>query len=78
MKTSSLIAATTLLLGSTLVAVAHDAAHFSAGQPGDPKKPARTVTVIMSDGDGTMRYSLNRLDVKKASRSVSLSRTRER
>jgi len=65
MKTSSLIAATTLLLGSTLVAVAHDAAHFSAGQPGDPKKPARTVTVIMSDGDGTMRYSLNRLDVKK-------------
>lgn len=65
MKKLSLIAATVLVLGPTLIAVAHDAEHFSAGQPGDPKKPARIVTVIMSDGDGTMRYSLDRLDVKK-------------
>lgn len=65
MKKLSLIAATVLVLCPTLSAVAHDAEHFSAGQPGDPKKPARIVTVIMSDGDGTMRYSLDRLDVKK-------------
>jgi uncharacterized cupredoxin-like copper-binding protein len=65
MKNSSLIAVTALLLGSTLLATAHDAEHFSAGQPGNPKKPARTVTVIMSDDDGTMRFSPDRLDVKK-------------
>ena len=65
MNKSSLIAAAVILLGSTSVAIAHDATHFSAGQPGDPKKPARTVTVIMTDEDGAMRYSPDRLDVKR-------------
>ena len=65
MNKSSLTAAAVLLLGSTSVAIAHDAEHFSAGQPGDPKKPARTVDVIMTDDDGAMRYSPDRLDVKK-------------
>ena len=65
MKKLSLIAAAALLLDSTSIAVAHDAEHFSAGQPGNPKKPARTVTVIMSDSDGTMRFSPDRLNVKK-------------
>ena len=65
MKKLSLIAATALLLNSTSIAVAHDAGHFSAGQPGNPKKPARIVTVIMSDSDGTMRFSPDRLNVKK-------------
>jgi uncharacterized cupredoxin-like copper-binding protein len=65
MKKSSLPAATILLLASTSLAIAHDAEHFSAGQPGDPKKPARTVAVIMTDDDGAMRYSPDRLDVKK-------------
>ncbi|HZP70978.1 MAG TPA: cupredoxin family protein [Pseudolabrys sp.] len=65
MKTSSLITAATLLLGSTLPAVAHDVGHFSAGEPGNPRRSARTVTVVMTDGDGTMRYSPDRLDVKK-------------
>lgn len=65
MKQSSLIAATVLLLSSTSLAIAHDAEHFSAGEPGNPKQSARIVTVIMTDDDGTMRYSLDRLDVKK-------------
>ena len=65
MKKSNLIAATALVLGSALVATAHEAKHFSAGEPGNLKKPARTVTVVMSDDDGTMRFSPDRLDVKK-------------
>jgi uncharacterized cupredoxin-like copper-binding protein len=65
MKETSLLAATILLLASTSVGIAHDAEHFSAGQPGDPKKPARTVAVIMTDDDGAMRYSPDRLNVKK-------------
>lgn len=65
MKETSLLAATILLLVSTSVGIAHDADHFSAGEPGNAKKPARTVTVVMSDDDGTMRYSLDRLNVKK-------------
>ena len=55
-----------LLLGSTMVtAIAHEGEHFSAGEPGNPKKPARTVNVTMSDGDGMMRFTPDRLDVKK-------------
>ena len=65
MKQSSLIAATVLLLGSTSLAVAHDAEHFSAGEPGNPKKSSRVVTVVMSDDDGAMRYNPDRLVVKK-------------
>ena len=65
MKKSSLLAATIFLLASASAGLAHEAEHFSAGKPGNPKKPARTVTVIMSDGDGTMRFSPDRLNVKK-------------
>jgi len=65
-KSSTLIAATVAsLLGTATVAAAHEAEHFSAGEPGNPKKPARTVTVIMRDSDGVMRYVPDRLDVKK-------------
>ena len=65
MNKSNLIAATLLLLGSTPVVIAHDAEHFSAGEPGSPKRPARIVTVVMTDDDGAMRYSPDRLAVKK-------------
>jgi uncharacterized cupredoxin-like copper-binding protein len=43
----------------------HDHSGFSAGEPGNPKNPARIVTVTMTDGDGTMRFIPDRLDVKK-------------
>jgi uncharacterized cupredoxin-like copper-binding protein len=45
-------------------AIAHEGEHFSAGAPGDPKKPARTVTVIMSD-DNRMKFTPDHLEVKK-------------
>ena len=66
-KKSSLTAITiALLLGTAMfAAAAHEGEHFSAGEPGNLKKPARTVTVIMSDGDGTMRFVPDRLEVKK-------------
>ena len=46
-------------------AVAHDGHVFAAGEPGDPKKPARTVEITMTDGPGTMTYTPNKIDVRK-------------
>ncbi len=60
---SSLAAA--LLVATVGAAAAHDEAHFAAGMPGDRAKPARTVTVVMSEGDGTMKFTPDRLEVKK-------------
>ena len=57
--------AATLLLGAAIFpAIAHEGEHFSAGAPGNPKKPARTVTVIMSDNNG-MKFTPDHFDVKK-------------
>ena len=54
-----------LFLGAaTFSAIAHEGEHFSAGVPGNPKKPARTVTVVMSDDNG-MKFTPDHLDVKK-------------
>jgi len=39
--------------------------HFSAGVPGNPKKPARVVEVIMKEGDGKMEYVPSRVEVKR-------------
>jgi uncharacterized cupredoxin-like copper-binding protein len=66
-KRSNLTAVTVaLFLGAAITAAAaHEGEHFSAGEPGNPKKPARTVTVIMSDGDGTMKFVPDRVAVKK-------------
>jgi len=38
---------------------------FSAGQPGDPKKPARIVQVTMTEADGKMLFAPSRIEVKK-------------
>jgi uncharacterized cupredoxin-like copper-binding protein len=40
-------------------------AHFSAGVPGDPRKPARTIEVVMQEGDGKMDYVPSRIEVKR-------------
>ena len=59
-------AAVAIILGATILgAAAHEGEHFSAGEPGNPKKPARTVTVIMREGGGTMQFDPERVDVKK-------------
>lgn len=67
MKRLTLTAGTVaLVLGAAMFAAAsHEGEHFSAGESGNPKKPARIVNVTMSDSDGTMRFIPDRLDVKK-------------
>jgi uncharacterized cupredoxin-like copper-binding protein len=55
----------TLGFGPAAVLRAHEAAHFSAGEPGDPKKPARTIEIVMKEEYGAMEYVPNRIEVKR-------------
>lgn len=43
----------------------HSHASFAAGEPGDPKKPAKIVRVEMLEKDGKMLFTPERLEVKK-------------
>lgn len=43
----------------------HSHASFAAGEPGDPKKPAKIVQVEMFERDGKMLFKPERLEVKK-------------
>ncbi len=64
----SLLASIAAALAVTVAGITAASAHgeaFSAGAPGNPKKPARTVTVIMTDKDGEMKFEPNRVMVKK-------------
>lgn len=54
-----------LLLGTAGIAIAHDEKHFSAGKPGDPKKPSRIVNISMREGDGKMLFIPATIDVRK-------------
>ena len=42
-----------------------DHGNFSAGEPGDPKKPARVVLVTMREGDGKMMFIPDKVEVRK-------------
>lgn len=57
------------LTGTAALAGAGPAGHHHGteafGRPGDPKKPARTVEVVMQEGNGTMAFVPNRIAVKK-------------
>ena len=47
-------------------ASAHDEhGHFSAGEPGDPKKPARTITVNMREEGKKMLFEPARIEVRR-------------
>ncbi|MFM9848067.1 MAG: plastocyanin/azurin family copper-binding protein [Hyphomicrobiaceae bacterium] len=46
-------------------AVAHTGHVFAAGEPGDPKKPYRTIELSMREGSGTMAYEPNLIEVRK-------------
>jgi uncharacterized cupredoxin-like copper-binding protein len=47
-------------------ALAHEEhAHFSAGRPGDPQKPARVVKIKMFEGSGKMGYEPARVEVRQ-------------
>lgn len=41
------------------------AAGFSAGVPGDPKKPARSVEISMREGDGKMYFNHAHVEVRR-------------
>jgi len=43
----------------------HDLESYAAGQPGDPKQPARVVQVTMREGDGKMMFIPNKVEVRK-------------
>ena len=43
----------------------HADSGFSAGAPGDPKKPARIVQVTMREADGKMMFIPDRLEIKR-------------
>ena len=43
----------------------HNHESFSAGEPGDPKKPSRTVNVVMREADGKMMFVPDRIEVRK-------------
>jgi uncharacterized cupredoxin-like copper-binding protein len=74
-KTRSMAAAT--LLAALVVAAApvsagpggaghsHDDGLFSAGEPGNPKKPARPVLITMRETDGKMVFDSNRIEVRR-------------
>jgi uncharacterized cupredoxin-like copper-binding protein len=43
----------------------HTHAGFSAGQPGDPKQPARVVNVVMREDGRKMLFEPSRLEIRK-------------
>lgn len=43
----------------------HSHGGFAAGDPGDPKKPARVVLVTMREGNGEMIFIPNKVEVKR-------------
>lgn len=72
METRRLMIATTAALAVSVSAAmagpgapGHSHAAFSAGEPGNPKRPARTVLITMREGDGKMMFVPDRLEVKR-------------
>jgi len=61
-------AAVVALIGAALTerpTWAHDAPHFSAGEPGNPKRPSRTIRVTMTEADGKMLFKPDRIEVRR-------------
>ena len=43
----------------------HTHANFSAGEPGDRRRPAQVIQVVMREGDGKMMFVPDRLEIRK-------------
>ena len=56
-----------IAIASALTIPASALAHgsFAAGDPGDPEKPARVIEIQMLEGQGTMAYTPDRIEVAK-------------
>src|SRR5262249_17023389 len=50
----------------SLASAHEDHGSFSAGRPGDPKKPARVVEIKMFEGSGNIGYEPARLELPRA------------
>jgi uncharacterized cupredoxin-like copper-binding protein len=53
------------LMAMPLTVAGHDAEHFSAGQPGNPKRPARTIEVTMREDGKKMLFEPAHITVRK-------------
>lgn len=62
---ASLLIAVPVVAGPGGAGHGHGHADFSAGEPGDPKRAARVVQVVMREADGKMLFVPDRLEVKK-------------
>lgn len=63
-----IIASTVALVGFVVVqqpTFAHEGHNFAAGEPGNPKRASRTITVTMTESDGKMLFSPSRIEVKR-------------
>jgi uncharacterized cupredoxin-like copper-binding protein len=76
LKYTSTVAAGILLISGAAIlptniakpnlASAHeDHGHFSAGEPGDPKKPARVINISMFEGGGKMGFQPARIELRR-------------
>jgi uncharacterized cupredoxin-like copper-binding protein len=70
MPRAYLTAAAVAFLLTSSAAISVTSAHeqdvtFSAGEPGNPKKPARAVLVTMRESDGKMMFIPDKVEVRK-------------
>jgi uncharacterized cupredoxin-like copper-binding protein len=65
MKVAVVVLCALCVLPSPLLYAHEGEDHFSAGEPGDPRKPFRVVEIAMQEGNGTMSYEPNALAVKR-------------
>jgi len=66
MTLKAFLAAIALVVGLSGIAHGHGDEHETAfGKPGDPKKPARVVQVVMRESDGKMIFIPDKLRVRK-------------
>ena len=63
--TSSAAVLATGVAMTTPVSAHEDHGRFSAGEPGDPAKPARVVKVTMFEGGGKMGFEPARIEVRR-------------
>ena len=60
-----LLAAFLMQAGPVRADAGHAHGSFSAGEPGNPKRKARTVLITMREGDGKMMFLPERLEIKR-------------
>ena len=62
------VAGCMLSVGPSIAApgeMGHTHAVFNAGEPGNPKKPFRTIVIVGREGDGSMSFTPDRIEVKR-------------